>query len=266
MALIPETAGSDGEPHGSRLYGATNDGFSGCWQSAIRAHPWRAPTQISRSDILVVEDEAALCAVLRKGLEAEGFVVSEARDKAALLRSLENEPIDLITLDLGLGLDDGLQLARQIRAKRNIPIVMITGRGAPNDRLEGLEHGADDYVSKPFRIREVVLRIHNILRRYELEENAFKPSPTQRYGFDLGVLDFAKREVTKVDGALLDLTESEFLLLEIFLRHPARVLTRDEILQMLRGHDWSPLDRTIDVHVARLRRKIEPPGEATEAH
>ena len=132
--------------------------------------------------ILVVEDEAALCAILREGLEAEGFVVSEARDKAALLRSLENEPIDLITLDLGLGRDDGLQLARQIRAKRNIPIVMITGRGAPNDRLEGLEHGADDYVSKPFHIREVVLRIHNILRRYELEENA--PKRARRSGTD----------------------------------------------------------------------------------
>jgi DNA-binding response OmpR family regulator len=187
--------------------------------------------------------------------------VSEARDKAALLRRL-TEPVDLITLDLGLGGEDGLELARQIRAVRNIPIVMITGRGAPIDRVAGLEHGADDYISKPFHIREVVLRIHNVLRRYELEESVPKPSTAQRYAFDLCVMDSTKREVTKVDGALLDLTESEFLLLEIFLRHPARVLSRDEILQMLRGRDWSPLDRTIDGHVARLRRKIEPPGEA----
>ena len=188
--------------------------------------------------------------------------MSEARDKAALLRSLETKPVDLITLDLTLGQEDGLELARRIRAMRNIPIVMITGRGGPIDRLAGLEHGADDYISKPFHIREVILRIHSVLRRYELEEGVPKSSAAQRYAFDLCILDPAKREVRTVDGALLDLTESEVLLLEIFLRHPARVLSRDEILNMLRGRDWSPLDRTIDGHVARLRRKIEPPGEA----
>jgi DNA-binding response OmpR family regulator len=212
--------------------------------------------------ILVVEDEAAVCAILREALEAEGFVVAEARNKAALFRSLEAEPVDLITLDLALGHDDGLELARQIRTLRNIPIVMITGSGDPFDRVVGLEHGADDYISKPFQIREVVLRIHSVLRRYHLEEIISKPSAEQRQGFGVGVLDPAKREVRKVDGTLLDLTESEFLLLEIFLRNPARVLSRDEIVQMLRGRDWSPLDRTIDGHVARLRRKIEPPGEA----
>ena len=132
----------------------------------------------------------------------------------------------------------------------------------PFDRVVGLEHGADDYISKPFHIREVVLRIHSVLRRYHLEEIIPKPSAEQRQAFGVGVLDPAKREVRKVDGTLLDLTESEFLLLEIFLRNPARVLSRDEIVQMLRGRDWSPLDRTIDGHVARLRRKIEPPGEA----
>ncbi len=211
--------------------------------------------------ILVVDDEAALCAVLREAFEAEGFVVSEARDKAALFHSLEAELVNLITLDLAVGRDDGLELARQIRALRNIPIVMITGRGAPFDRVVGLEHGADDYISKPFHIREVVLRIHSVLRRYHLEEITPKQSAEQQHAFVVGVLDPAKREVRKVDGTLLDLTESEFLLLEIFLTNPARVLSRDEILQMLRGRDWSPLDRTIDGHVARLRRKIEPPGE-----
>ena len=212
--------------------------------------------------ILVVDDEAAVCAILREAFEAEGFAVAEARNKAALFRTLEAESVDLITLDLALGHDDGLELARQIRALRNIPIVMITGRGAPFDRVVGLEHGADDYISKPFHIREVVLRIHSVLRRYHLEEIIPKPSAEQQHAFVVGVLDPAKREVRKVDGTLLDLTESEFLLLETFLRNPARVLSRDEILQMLRGRDWSPLDRTIDGHVARLRRKIEPPGEA----
>jgi two-component system OmpR family response regulator len=212
--------------------------------------------------ILVVDDEAELRAILREGLEAESFAVSEARDKATLLHSLETEPVDLITLDLGLGEEDGLQLALQIRAVRNIPIVMITGRGAPIERLAGLEHGADDYISKPFHIREAALRIHNVLRRYGLEGEKPKPSAAQRYAFCAGVLDSAKREVRKADGTLLDLTESEFLLLDIFLKHPSCVFSRDEILQILRGRLWSPLDRTIDGHVARLRRKIEPPGEA----
>jgi two-component system, OmpR family, response regulator len=212
--------------------------------------------------ILVVEDDAALRAILREAFEAEGIAVLEAADKAALLRNLETEPIDLITLDLGLGQEDGLELARQIRAKRNIPIVMITGRGAPIDRVTGLEHGADDYISKPFHIREVLLRIHNILRRYQREEGMPKAREARRYAFDRAVLDSAKREVRKADGMVLDLTDREFDLLELFLKHPARVLSRDEILQSLQGREWSPFDRTIDGHVARLRRKIEPAGEA----
>jgi two-component system, OmpR family, response regulator len=212
--------------------------------------------------ILVVDDEARLCGFLREAFEAEGFVVSEARDKAGLFRSLETESVNLITLDLTLGPDDGLELSRQVRALRNIPIVMITGRGAPFDRVVGLEHGADDYISKPFHIREVVLRIRSVLRRYHPQEIIPKQGAEQWYAFVVGVLDPAKREIRKVDGTLLDLTESEFLLLEIFLTNPARVLSRDEILQMLRGRDWSPLDRTIDGHVARLRRKIEPRGDA----
>lgn len=212
--------------------------------------------------ILVVEDDAALRAILREAFEAEGIVVFEAADKAALLRNLETESIDLITLDLALGQDDSLELARQIRAVRNIPIIMITGRGAPIDRVTGLEHGADDYISKPFHIREVLLRINNVLRRYKREEGMPKAREGRRHAFDRGVLDSAKREVRKADGTVLDLTDREFDLLELFLKHPARVLSRDEILRRLQGREWSPLDRTIDGHVARLRRKIEPAGEA----
>jgi DNA-binding response OmpR family regulator len=212
--------------------------------------------------ILVVEDDAALRTILREAFEAEGIAVLEAANKAALFRNLETEPIDLITLDLGLGQEDGLELARQIRGMRNVPIVMITGRGAPVDRVTGLEHGADDYISKPFHIREVLLRINNVLRRYQRDESTSKPSAAGRCAFDGRILDFAKREVRKIDGTVLDLTDREFDLLALFLKHPARVLSRDEILQSLQGREWSPLDRTIDGHVARLRRKIEPAGEA----
>ena len=165
---------------------------------------------------------------------------------------------------------DGLELARQVRAARNIPIVMITGRSEPIDRVKGLEHGADDYVSKPFHLAEVVLRIRNVLRRYQREPDGYgngaaaAGDQAQRYAFDSGVLDTRKREFRKTDGTLVDLTETEFRLLEIFLQRPAQILTRDEIMHELRSREWSPLDRTMDGHVARLRRKIEPLNETSQ--
>lgn len=216
--------------------------------------------------VLIVDDEAAIRDILREGLEAEGFMVSEAGDRAALFRTLAKKPVDLITLDLGLGREEGLDLAREIRVTQNVPIIMITGRSEPIDRVTGLEHGADDYISKPFHIREVVMRIRNVLMRYQLEprlpDDKSSGAVEQRYAFDHAVLDLPRRELRKLDGSRIELTETEFRLLEMFVRHPARVLSRDEILQSLRERDWSPLDRTIDGHVARLRRKIEPLGEA----
>jgi two-component system, OmpR family, response regulator len=217
--------------------------------------------------ILVVDDEPELRGILRDGLEAEGFAVVEAANKAALLRCLNTHPIKLITLDLGLGEQDGLALALEIRAAHNVPIIMITGRDTPLDRVAGLELGADDYITKPFHIREVSIRVRSVLARYGILVDSLIPSrimkndTAQRYAFDSGVLDVHKRELKKTDGAFVELTETEFRVLELFLKHPGRVLSRDEIMQMLRGHDWAPLDRMIDGHVARLRRKIEAPSE-----
>jgi len=217
--------------------------------------------------ILVVDDEPALREILRRGLEAEGFVVVEAANKAALFRCLSVHPIKLITLDLGLGQQDGLALALEIRAAHNVPIIMITGRDTPLDRVAGLERGADDYITKPFHIREVSIRVRSVLARYGVLYGSAIPGriltsdTTQKYAFDSGVLDVHKRELQKTDGASVELTETEFRVLELFLKHPGRVLSRDEIMKMLRGHDWAPLDRVIDGHVARLRRKIEAPSE-----
>lgn len=213
--------------------------------------------------ILVVDDDPGIRSVLRRGLEAEGFVVSEAATRAQVLHAVQKHTVDLITLDLDLGTLDGLDLAQEIRSQRNVPIIMVTGRDAPADSLCGLEHGADDYVGKPFKIREVVLRIRNILRRYELESLVKEIQPTHddgtlRYRFETGILDASRRELKSNHDDLIDLTNSEFDLLTIFLRHPARVLSRDEIMEMLKGQSWNPLDRTIDGHVARLRNKIEP--------
>jgi two-component system, OmpR family, response regulator len=217
--------------------------------------------------ILVVDDEPELRGILREGLEAEGFAVVEAANKAALFRCLNTHSIKLITLDLGLGPQDGFALALEIRAAHNVPIIMITGRDTSLDRVAGLERGADDYITKPFHIREVSIRVRSVLARYGISVDSLIPSrivkndAAQKYAFDSGVLDVHKRELKKRDGAFVELTETEFRVLEFFLKHPGRVLSRDEIMQMLRGHDWAPLDRMIDGHVARLRRKIEAPSE-----
>ena len=216
--------------------------------------------------VLVVDDEPGIRSILRLGLEAEGYIVSEACNKAQILSRLETQPVDLITLDLNLGTERGLELAREVRSRRNVPIVMITGKGEPSDRLIGLEYGADDYVAKPFKMREVILRIRNVLRRYELEARidefeGERQSEGERYAFETGILDVGRRELRSPDGKHIDLTDAELDLLTIFLRHSTRVLSRDEIMELLKGRSWSPMNRTIDGHVARLRRKIEPEAE-----
>jgi DNA-binding response OmpR family regulator len=210
--------------------------------------------------VLVVDDEPPVRSLLRKGLEEAGFVVLEAADKEGLMLCLAAEPIRLVTLDLNLVGEDGLLLAREVRAKHNVPIIMITGRAAPDDRVSGLEYGADDYITKPFHIREVLLRVRNVLGRYE-RAALLSPPDEERYEFEAGLLDVNRREVRGRDGAPLDVTDLEREILTIFLSHPQRVLSRDELTQTLKGHSWSPLDRSLDGHIARLRKKIEPPGE-----
>ena len=191
------------------------------------------------------------------------FKTIEAANGAEALRCLDENPIDLITLDLGLDDVAGLEFAREIRAKQNLPIVMITGCNKPLDRVTGLEQGADDYITKPFNIREVALRLRNVLKRYMrpigLHDNGI--AGTQCYAFDGYVLDTQRREVRSNRGETLDLTDFEFRLLLLLLQNCTRVLTRDEISRALNGHDWTPLDRTIDGHIARLRRKFEVPAE-----
>jgi len=215
--------------------------------------------------ILVVDDEPAVCDVLCSGLEAAGMRAARAMDKAEMLAALAAGSFDLITLDLSLGSADGLVLAREIRAGYNLPIIMISGRVSAVDRVKGLEFGADDYVTKPFHLAEVVLRIRNVLRRYPSTAGADDPAAqavAERLAFDAGALDMRKRALVDAGGARVDLTDSEFRLLELFLRNPSRILTRDEIMRGLRSRDWSPEERLLDGHVARLRQKIEPPSEA----
>lgn len=192
-------------------------------------------------------------------------MVLEASSREGALKAFGEMQVDLVTLDLKLGHADGLQLAREMRAVRNVPLVMITGKDSQFDRIVGLEHGADDYIVKPFNLRETMLRIQNVLKRYQAplvaSEDAGQSSAPRILAFDHCVLDLVKRDLRKTDGALIDLTDAEFRLLALFVQNPARVFSRDEIARIVQGHDWSPLDRTLDGHVARLRRKLEGPTD-----
>jgi DNA-binding response OmpR family regulator len=219
--------------------------------------------------ILVVDDEAAVRQLLRDCFELEGYQVVEAPDRTEATRLLGELAVDLVTLDLNLGGDNGLELAREIRAKRDVPIVMITGKGDTIDRVVGLELGADDYIAKPFHVREVLARVRAVLRRYD---NGPTPPPAGSgdgvpdqagaWCFDGFVLDEPRRELRGPDGAVRDLTTAEFNMLVMFVKRPSRVLSRDTIMDLLKGHDWSPLDRSIDALIARLRRKVEPVPDA----
>jgi two-component system OmpR family response regulator len=210
--------------------------------------------------ILVVDDEAEVRALLRKCLEREGFAVLEAKDGAEMRARIEQQPISLITLDLKLGGEDGLDLAREVRARNNVPIIMITGRGDTIDRVVGLELGADDYISKPFQLREVLARVRAVLRRYGPAETPASQgqSAHERYAFAGMQLDVTGREFSCAGTKAQDLTTAEFNLLEIFVKRPHRVLSRDNIMDLLKGHEWSPVDRSIDALVGRLRKKVEP--------
>ncbi|MGD9712820.1 MAG: response regulator [Thermomicrobiales bacterium] len=222
---------------------------------------------IAPLQILVVDDEPGVREVLRHALEAEGYIVHEAGNKTEMFELIDSQPIDAVTLDLELGDDDGLKFATEIRMKRNVAVIMITGRDAPEDRIIGLEHGADEYIVKPFNVRETQLRIRNVFVRYGLLASARAGSAAkapERYEFDVGTLNVERRELRSKEGHPISLADSEFDLLAIFLRHPQRILSRDELMKLLRGRSWSPLERTLDGHVARLRKKIEPPGEAPQ--
>jgi DNA-binding response OmpR family regulator len=216
--------------------------------------------------ILVVDDEIEVRTVLREFFELEGYHVHEAKDGTETHWHLEHHPITLITLDIKIAGEDGLALAREIRATRNVPIIMISGRQDVTDRIIGLELGADDYITKPFQLREVLARVRAVLRRYQPELNsqnaAFARQRRSRsYRFEGFELSPERREFVDDGGRVVELTTAEFNLLELFISHPARVMTRDNIMDLLKGHEWSPLDRSIDTLVARLRKKIEPEVE-----
>jgi len=211
---------------------------------------------VSHNHILVVDDDPKVRILLRRCFEGEGFSVSEAKDGAELRAHLVRQPVTLITLDLNLGNENGLDLAREVRKDRDVPIIMLTGKGDTIDRVVGLELGADDYLAKPFELRELLARVRAVLRRSTAVNDAAPASP-ERFSFEGWVFDIGRRSLIKQSGEPQELTTGEFNLLEAFVRRPHRVLSRDAIMDLLKGQNWSPLDRSIDNLIARLRKKVE---------
>ena len=206
--------------------------------------------------ILIVEDEEFVLALMGAYLSEAGFKISLAANGRQMLALIDKEKVDLILLDLGLPDEDGLVLTRQIRARSSVPIIVLTGRTAHEDRLAALEMGADDYLTKPCDPREIVLRARNILDR-SAGPGRQAEKPADIVNFNNWTLDIASHTITGSKGETVPLTPAEFNLLACFVRAPNRVLTRDHLLDAVSRYDDSPTDRMIDVLVSRLRKKIE---------
>lgn len=209
--------------------------------------------------IVIVDDDARIRDLLRRFLSQEGFDVLLAEDGRALDRILQRETIDLVVLDLMLPGEDGLAICRRLRAAGvKTPIIMLTAKVDDVDRINGLDQGADDYLVKPFNPRELLARIHAVLRRRPALEVPGAPSAAEHevivfgdFSLDLGTRSLSKR------GLDMPLTSGEFAMLKALARHPKQALTRDKLAQLARGREFEPFDRSLDVQISRLRKMIE---------
>jgi two-component system OmpR family response regulator len=207
--------------------------------------------------ILVVDDQQEICDLVREYLTDEGFRVSTANNGAGLREEMARSKIDLVILDLMLPGEDGLQLARELRDGSDIGIIMLTGRGETVDRIIGLEMGADDYLPKPFHLRELLARVRSVMRRAASRAAERAGGERSRVRFADWTLDLSSRELLSPVGEDVRLTTGEFELLAAFVNHANQVLSRDRLLDLSRHREAGPFDRTIDVQVGRLRRKLE---------
>jgi two-component system OmpR family response regulator len=211
----------------------------------------------SVSRIAVVEDDPEISRTVVNYLNDNGFEVEAARSGRDLDRVLSSGgKIDCVILDVGLPGEDGLSICRRLRGKSAIPIIMVTGRGTETDRIVGLELGADDYLPKPFNPRELLARVRAVIRRSTAPDQQAAPTP-EVVMFEGWKLDMARRQLFAPDGAPRSLTSGEFNILAIFCQNPRKVLSRDDLLDMLHGRAAAVFDRSIDVQISRLRRKIE---------
>lgn len=211
------------------------------------------------SHILVVDDDAAVGALVKEYLSQNDFRVTTVASGQEMTEVLAAEAIDLIVMDLKLRGEDGLRLTQRLREGSKIPVIIVTGRLEEADRVMGLELGADDYVTKPFSPRELLARIRAVMRRYQQEEvSPGRDTGVRAYRFAGWELNVRLHRLTSTTGEAIALTNGEFSLLAAFLSSPERILSRDQLLELSRLHSTEVYDRSIDVQILRLRRKLEP--------
>ncbi|WP_199724861.1 response regulator [Noviherbaspirillum saxi] len=206
--------------------------------------------------ILIVDDDHEISTLLAEYLEKNGYKASTAGEGKAMSKALETQRIDLIVLDLNLPGEDGLTLCRNLRSHSSIPVIMLTARGEPVDRILGLEMGADDYLAKPFEPRELFARIRSVLRRTQALPPNLQADAPQQMRFAGWTMDFTARHLINPEGVVVALSGAEYRLLKIFLDHANRVLSRDQLLNLTQGRDADPFDRSIDLQISRLRQKL----------
>ena len=208
-------------------------------------------TMSLQEHLLIVDDDPEILDLLRDYLQGNGYRVSTAADGKAMWSLLERQRVDLVVLDIMLPGEDGLVLCRQLRASSDLPVIMLTALGEDTERIIGLEMGADDYLGKPFNPRELLARIRGVLRRAGGDV-----SGSDAVRFADWTLDRNARHLISKEGVIVNLSTGEYRLLEAFVEHPNRVLSRDQLMDILQGRDWGPFDRSIDVQVSRLRRRL----------
>ncbi len=207
--------------------------------------------------ILVVDDDRDIRELLSEYLQKQGYRISVARDGRAMRAAIAVAMPDLIVLDLMLPGEDGLTLCRELRSQSDVPVLMLTARSEEIDRIVGLEMGADDYLAKPFNPRELVARIKSILRRARALPLNLRPDEARLIHFSGWTLEIATRDLMAPDRSRVALSGTEFRLLRIFLDHPNRVLTRDQLIDLTQSREADPYDRSIDLQVSRVRRRLQ---------
>ncbi|HQT27222.1 MAG TPA: response regulator [Burkholderiales bacterium] len=206
--------------------------------------------------ILIVDDDREIRTLLGDYLQKNGFKVTTVADGQGMQSALDSDNVSLIVLDLMLPGEDGLVLCRNIRAKSEIPVLILTAKGDDMDRIVGLEMGADDYLAKPFNPRELLARIKSILRRAKSLPESLRPEEANIVLFSGWRLDTLSRQLTSPEGVAVPLSGAEYRLLRVFVDHANRVLSRDQLMDMCRGREMFPFDRSIDVQVSRLRQRL----------
>ena len=218
-------------------------------------------TDLTSAHLLIVDDDREIRSLLCRYFESNGFRATAVEHGEAMAATLEQEKVDLIVLDVMLPGVNGMTLCRELRRHSQTPVIMLTARGEDEDRIDGLESGADDYLPKPFNPRELLSRVKAVLRRSVLRDAG---APVRTFRFGGWVLDTTTRTLTDSDGSLIPLSGAEYRLLTVLLASPSRVLSRSQLATLLRGREADPQDRSIDVRVSRLRQLLGDNARASQ--